>query len=247
MTDRIFDGNRNLTSESIYYSDNASEKYVTEWTYGGSSQASSRKRKKADGTYATTTYVYYPSGEHAGLLQKEIDPCGGETMYEYTGGGDAPAPKGLVKRMFDSQREVSYTYDANGYRTSMVDGLERTTNYTHDSTGRLTSQNNPDGSQEIRTYVGTELVEIKTGSASQGYRITRFSYNGLNQRTEVLRVDGAQEVTQSEMDYDSEGHLLEERNALGEATTYSYDVRGSSGELVGADIERGHGDDDLRI
>lgn len=223
VTEYEYDTNLNQTKQTVYRSDASTVKFITKWTYDSANRRTSEKRMQADGSYVTRSTAYYTGGVHDGLVQKETDPCGNERMFEYT----TTAPVGLLKREYDPTSpsyETLYTYDASGNRVSMVDALQRTTSWEYDGKNRMIREVRPDLSETVNSYMGANLVETKTGNSTAGWRITRYRYNGLNQRTKVLRVnDAGQEVTQLEYQYDSEGKVLKTINALNQATDYEYD------------------------
>lgn len=225
VTTRTYDTQGNKTLESVYYSDTPTEIFTTEWTYDSGNRRTSEKLRKADGTYATTTFDYYTSGVNLGLLLRRTDARGNAIEYTYTTVADAPAPVGLLKREFDPANpayQTTYAYDSWGNRISMTDALNRTTQWEYDLRGRVTKETTADLTKTIHTYTGGNLVETKVGTAAAGWRTTRFEYNGLNQRIRVARMDGATEVTQMTYEYDSDGHVLKETNALGQSVGYEY-------------------------
>jgi RHS repeat-associated protein len=90
---------------------------------------------------------------------------------------------------------VTYTYDADGHRTSMTDG-SGTTSYTYDAAGRLTASTNGAGQTVSYGY-------------DPGGQVTTIGYpNG-------------QTVTQT---YDPAGNLASVADWLGHITTFSYDA-----------------------
>ena len=230
VTEYEYDGNLNKTKETVYQSDAPLVKFITEWTYDGSNRMTAEKRKQADGSYVTTSYAYYTTGVHAGLLKTRTDACDNATEYEYTAAADAPAPVGLLKREYDPARPVhqtTYGYDAAGNRTSKTDALGRSTTWEYDAKNRMLREVRPDLGETVNTYVGANLVETKAGNLTVGWRTKRFQYNGLNQRIKVLRVnDAGQEVVQMTHEYDSDGNILKSFDALNQATVYEYDAMG---------------------
>ncbi len=95
-------------------------------------------------TSPTTSYSYDPAGN---LLTSE-DPNGVTTTNTYT-----PLDQLASVAYSDSTPDVSYTYDANGNRTSMSDGTGTST-YVYDPFNELTSYENGAGKTVSYTYDG---------------------------------------------------------------------------------------------
>jgi RHS repeat-associated protein len=230
VIDYQYDARNNPTKEETYYSNLATVKFTTERTFNTNDQMTMERRLLVGSTWVTTNYSYFSTGVHQGLLQTKTDPRSNVTTYEYTTAADTPAPIGLLKREYDPARPVHqtlYTYDARGNRLTKTDALGRTTTWEYDAKNRVTREIRPDLGETVNTYVGGNLLESKTGNPTAGWRIIRYQYNGINQRIKVLRVnDLGAEVTQKSYEYDSEGYLLRETNALNQSTDYEYNLMG---------------------
>jgi len=230
VIDYAYDARNNPIKEEIFYSTSASIKFTTERTFNVNDQLTMERRLLTGTTWVTTNYTYFTSGVHQGLMQTKTDPRNNATSYEYTTVADAPAPIGLLKREYDPARpahQTLYTYDAHGNRLTTTDALGRVTTWEYDAKNRMTREIRPDLGETVNTFVGGNLVESKTGNVTAGWRTTRYQYNGINQQTKVLRVnDLGQEVVQSSYEFDSEGNLLKETNALNQPTLYEYNLMG---------------------
>lgn len=122
------------------------------------------RTSSTNGAGKTTTYTYDPLGQPAsttdplnrttstnydtaGNLTKKTLPDGKVTSYTY----DAADQLKTIGYSDTATPGVTYGYDNNGRRTSMVDGTG-TSSYTIDSLGRLTSNTNGAGSKVSYGY-----------------------------------------------------------------------------------------------
>ena len=255
VTTMTYDANDNRLSRSIVQSDRPDEEFVEEWEYDAEDRVTAEKRlltpESTDelgaivpAVYITTSYEYTADG----LLLKSTDPNGNERMFEYTDGtepatGGGTVPAFLKKREYDPanpEYEMLSEYDSLGRLTSTTDPLDRETTYEFDDLHRLVRMVTPDDTETVNTYTGSNLTEVKIGNYTEGYRITRYEYDGLNRANVVKRVkwvdaegnhvsaaEGTEEEeVQTESMFDSEGRLIVETNALGQMTTHVYDTNG---------------------
>lgn len=234
-----YDALNNLTKTTISQT-NRPEQFVTEYEYYPNSYLLRyEKRKKGNNDYLITEYTYYPSG-HASenLLKDTIARHNGTvlstTRNEYTTSADAPQPVGLLKKSYDVDDPTytnSYHYTASGYRDQITDAKGNVKEIDFDSTGRIKEVRIKDSvgtiyKQVINTFVGSNLTEVKTGTAAEGYRIVRFTYDSLNRRNSTIRVstdtDPEVEEIQSTVFYRSDGKRLTTENALGQMVSLDY-------------------------
>jgi YD repeat-containing protein len=118
------------------------------------------------------------------------DPEGRTTTYTYD-------PDNRLKEITYSDgktHSIKYEYDADGDRTSMVDGTGTTT-YTYDKLDRLTESEDGHGEK------------------------IKYEYNLDNEQTKITYPNG-KSITRT---YDSEGRLQKVTDWSSRATTFAYD------------------------
>lgn len=164
-----------------------------------------------DGLGNTTTYAYDPlnrliattdplnrktsySYDLAGNLTTLTNPTGQVTTYAYDTADE------LVKITYSDGHtpQVTFTYNADSERTSMVDGTGKTT-YSYDSLNRLVKSINGAGSTVSYTY-------------DLNSNLTRLTY------PEGKRVNRT---------YDAAGHMISIKDWLGNTTKFTYDADGN--------------------
>jgi RHS repeat-associated protein len=176
---------------------------VTETGYDGAGQSISQ----TDGNKHEMKYVRNILEQ----VTEEIDPLGRKTTKEYDKAGNLkkltdaatrtttytydPANRLTEVSYSDGKTHlVKYGYDADGDRTSMIDGTG-TTSYTYDQLDRLT--------------------ETKDGHGDK----TSYEYDLANQQTKITYPNG-KAVTQS---YDKAGRLEKITDWLEHTTKFAYD------------------------
>lgn len=144
------------------------------------------------------TYTYGPDGQ----LVTAIDPNGVTTTYAY----DALGRLTSIAYSDSATRGVTYTYDANGNRSSMTDGTGTTT-YTYDETDRLLSIAAPGGIVGYRHSLDGETTKViypDATSVTYGYdsadrlttvtdwaaRTTSYTYTPDDLVASVTGIDG---------------------------------------------------------
>ena len=204
----VTDANSHTTTYT-YDADNEQTKtkepngIVTETGYDGAGRVISQ----TDGSKHETKYVRNVLGE----VTEAIDPLGRRTTKEYDAAGNLKTLTDPAKRVttytYDPANrltEVSYSdgkthavkyeYDADGDRTSMIDGTG-TTSYTYDRLDRL--------------------IESKDGHGDK----TSYEYDLANQQIKITYPNG-KTVTQS---YDKTGRLEKIVDWLEHTTKFAYD------------------------
>ena len=205
----LTDGNSHKTTYT-YNADNQPIKVkapsgaTTETEYDGAGRVISQ----TDGNKHTTKYIRNAVGE----VTEVIDPLGRKTIKEYDATGNLktlkdPATRTTTYTYDPGNRltEVSYSdgktpaakyeYDADGDRTSMIDGTG-TTSYTFDQLDRLT--------------------ESKDGHGDK----TSYEYDLGNQKTKITYPNG-KSVTRA---FDKAGRLEKVTDWLSNVTKFAYDV-----------------------
>ncbi|MBN1643116.1 MAG: hypothetical protein JXA09_17920 [Anaerolineae bacterium] len=177
----------------------------------------------------TTTYEYV-----SGLLERVIDPAGGELRLDWSPGGE------LVSIADAQGHATTYAYDEQGHRTAVTDPLGQTTHYTYDPVhGQIASVTDPNGHVTRYTYdaLGNLLTQTDPLSNTIRYewrgdllikvtdpvsRTTSFGYGAF---------DYPEVVTDSlghtwHIAYDATGNPLTVTDANGAVTRYAYDAMG---------------------
>ena len=172
-----YDGNGNVLTQT-----NGRE-YSTSYSYDPLDHPASA----TDPLERVTSFEY----DAMGNLEASVDPEGRDTSYSYD------AADQLLEADFSdpTTADVGFGYDANGYRTSMVDGTG-TSSFSFDSLGRLTSTTNGHGD-----------------TVSYGYDLA-------GNQTKINYPNG-KSLTQS---FDSAERLSGITDWLGNTTTFGYDA-----------------------
>ncbi len=204
----ITDGNGHKTTYT-YNADNEPTKVkepngtVTETEYDGAGDVIAQ----VDGNKHTTKYVRNILGE----VTEVVDPLSRKTTKEYDGAGNLTTltdplsrtttyvydPANRLKEVTYSDgktHSVKYEYNADGDRTSMIDGTG-TTSYTYDKLDRLTEVGEPHGLN------------------------TSYEYNLAYQQTKITYPSG-KAVSRA---YDKDGRLQKVTDFAEHAMTFSYD------------------------
>ena len=175
---------------------------ITETEYDGEG----RVTKQTDGNKHATEYIRNAVGEVTEVIDplnarrkrntmrrvtiKLTDPEGRTTTYTYD-------PANRLKEITYSDgktHSIKYEYDADGDRTSMVDGTGTTT-YTYDELDRLTESEDGHGEK------------------------VKYEYNLDNEQTKITYPNG-KAVTRS---YDNDGRLQKVTDWSSRITTFAYD------------------------
>jgi RHS repeat-associated protein len=155
-------------------------------------------------------------------------------VFQYDG-------RGRLAAVGQSGRTVTFTYDANGYVSTMTDPLARVSSFTHDAAGRITSQTLPDDrvvtysynangnltsltppgrSAHIFNYTPVDLQSLYAtpGVSGGGTNQTTYTFDAGRELTLVTRPDGKT----VQFSYDGAGHLASQSIARG-SIGYGYD------------------------
>lgn len=208
-TEYAYDAMGNLTRMTRTKGDAANER-VTDYAYDGRNLV--RRETQYPSWPATsptlvTTSTYDPNGNPLTLL----DPLGQTTTSSY----DRLNRLTGIDYSSAGTPDVTYAFDANGNRTSMVDGTGTTT-YAYDEADRLTLVTSPgpktvgyrydlDGNRRRLIYPDGTAVNYTFNKASQLSSLT----------------DWASRVTS--YTYFPDGALKHTANANGTTSTYGYD------------------------
>ncbi|HZE69209.1 MAG TPA: RHS repeat-associated core domain-containing protein [Pyrinomonadaceae bacterium] len=155
----------------------------------------------------TTSFTYEPTYNQ---VTSVTDPLSHTTSYAYDS-------KGNVTSINDPlNHQTRLAYNPRGQLISMTNPLEHTTQWSY-NVGDLLSVTNPLGNTTSRFVDG--LGRPVSTSDALG-RISRYTYNALNQITEATDPRGG--ITS--FSYDQNGNLLTVTDARNSVTGYTYDA-----------------------
>jgi RHS repeat-associated protein len=161
---------------------------------------------------SVTQFAYNTLGE----LTQITDPLSHITTLTYY-------PTGLIQSITDAQNNTtSYTYDARGNRTGVIDpinGSAHPTTFTFNVMNHLTGITYPDGTSGSFTY---DYRGRRITATDQNGKTTTYVYDDADRLLSVT--DPANNVTQ--YNYDTESNLLSITDANNHTTYFSYDALG---------------------
>ena len=108
-------------------------------------------------------------------------------------------------------------YNAEGWRTAVVDPLGNRTAYAYDAAGRLLSTTSPDGTSSRVSYDAEGRTLSRTDRAG---RVTSYSYDELGRKISTTYPDG----TTTSTEYGPTGKVLSVTDARGNTTSYTYEA-----------------------
>jgi RHS repeat-associated protein len=176
---------------------------VTETGYDGAGRVTSQ----TDGNKHETKYVRNILEQ----VTEEIDPLGRKTTKEYDAGGN-------LKKLTDAAaRTTTYTYDPANRLTevSYSDGKTHAVKYEYDADGDRTSMVDGTGTSSYTYDQLDRLTESKDGHGDK----TSYEYDLANQQTKITYPNG-NAVTQA---YDKAGRLEKVTDWLEHTTKFAYD------------------------
>lgn len=235
-TSQSFDANGNRTSQTV-------DGRTTSFEY----DALNRLTKTTWPDGSTHTSIYRPDNRK----QSETDQRGVTTSYGYDAAGRLTSVAQSLSAT--ATATTAYGYDETGAKVRQVDALGRTTTWTLDGNGRITSRQIQDGTKETSQYdaEGNHLTKKTFG----GETLT-FQYDSENKLTAQVIPNGAgtnsavaaaaisysytpsgQLESQQEQGattlggtqsyrYDANDRLIQVTNPLGQIT-YSFDANGN--------------------
>lgn len=124
-------------------------------------------------------------------------------------------------QLFKEEFGHSYVYDSNGNVTSVTDLQKQTTTYEY-SNNNLTKMTLPSGASQKYTY--DSYHNVLSATSPEGV-VSNFTYDTYGNNTKVTVGSGTKKITSSST-YTANGNLLSTvTDALGQTTSYGYDVQ----------------------
>jgi len=163
------------------------------------------------------------SNDPGSRTQTLTDPLGKlTTVLSYDTAGDLISDQDISGGM---SRTTTYTYDALGDITSTTDPLGHTSTATFDANGNQTSSTDALGQTTTTTY--GPMSEITSHTDALG-RVSSATYDGSGNPLSATQPSGAK----IQMSYDSVGDLLSLTDQLGHTYNLSYSNPGPPTEIV---------------
>ena len=174
-----------------------------------------------DGTnntgFAITSYQYYigeESGSSAkGLLKSETDAEGNTTTYTYNAYGD-------VKTVSDPEtgKVTAYEYNRIGWKTAQITPKGNRTEFEYNKNGQLIKT----------TMVSSKNETQRTVFDILGRKIQEIAPNQYDSAKDNVGTDTYTDNTAgTKYEYFDSGKIKEATNALGDKTSFTYDVYGN--------------------
>jgi RHS repeat-associated protein len=227
-----YDGNNNILSKSAQLNGLA---VTTSYTYNSFGEVLTM----TDPLGNTTTNTYDANGNLLtvtapapnGLTSASVTQFAYNTLGELTQITDPLShiatlsyySTGLIQSITDAQNNTtSYTYDARGNRTSVIDpinGSTHPTSFTFDIMNRLTGITYPDGTS---ASFGYDYRGRRTSATDQNGKTSTYAYDDADRLLSVT--DPANNVTQ--YNYDTENYLTSITDANNHTTYFTHDALG---------------------
>jgi RHS repeat-associated protein len=182
-------------------------------TFNSNGQIENVTRQQPDGQggytdAGTTDYTYYPSGAHAGFLQKVEGPLlGGE------------------------RATTTYTYDAYQRVETATDTDNFKLTYSYDDLDRITEVRYPDGSFVANIYEPVSEGLDMIGFIDRQGRLSQFLHDPVGRVVQAIDPKGQSTLYQ----WCGCGSLNSIIDPLGQATTWVRDIQGRVEEKIYAD------------
>ncbi len=205
-----------LAGNKVSQTDPAPLSYTSTWTY----DAFNDVLRATDGRGNVTRYSYDAKGN---LVSMTL-PDGQVTKYSRVPG------TGLLASTTDSdEHTTTYAYDRAGNRIRQVSPMGEITTWTYDASGRMTSMVDPRGNLKggrpasYRTTYRYDALDRPVKVTDPLGDTTTTAYDAVGNKTKVTDANG--NVTR--YGYDAAGNLTSVTDALGSTTRYSYDATGN--------------------
>lgn len=153
-------------------------------------------------------------------LMRVTDAAGVPTLYRYD------ANNNLVRIVDRELHETHFGYDKLDRRNWEQDALGRLTSFEYDAMSNLTASIAPDG---IRTVYEFDALD-RLSAVTENFQPTQSPSSNVNVRSAYLYTPTDEMATfinpnnaQTHFEYDGQGRLIRETDALGKTWDYSYD------------------------
>jgi RHS repeat-associated protein len=164
----------------------------------GSTTATTNCSISVSNGYLVTSRAYFNTGE----VQKNTDPCGYKTTYQYGSSNIGALPTTISNNLSQS---TTYAYDSNtGALTSVTDPNSQITTKNYDILTRTIQINYPDGGQTTVCYTDMGGSTCTEAGAPYEVVVTKALTPSLNETSTTL-VDGLGRPSQTQLNSDPSG------------------------------------------
>ena len=153
-----------------------------------------------------------------------VDPLNNTSTFTYYGSGDPTgSPAESLKTYVDPLQNpaTTYTYDTNGFLTSLTDPLQHTTTWKTNPYGGVTSTT--DAAKQNTTTIGYDQYFNPTTSSDSFSSTIPLYTRTYDSAGQILTQQDANGNPASVFTYDSQENLQLALDALKEKTSYTYD------------------------
>ena len=186
----------------------------------------------------TVPVAYAITYDELGNALTVLAPDGVLTTNTYAAGKDWLTSQTLTKGGAVLNKIV-YTYDDKGNQLSATTAVSdpasftdtKTTRYTYDGRGQMTSQTAWNGQQTRYAYDKFGRLSESTVSGSGISQTTRYTYDAYNHPATTTSERGSSDIT-TETQYDALGYLLKTVHPTGLVEAYRYNANGLQTEQL---------------
>ena len=179
-----------------------------------------------NGTYGDTIVAFNPNAGTSVNWQYVADRIVAQREYEsitvsllYSYNANVVYFDGI--QLFKEEFGHSYVYDANGNVTSVTDLQKQTTTYEY-SSNNLTKMTLPSGAAQTYTY--DSYHNVKSATSPEGV-VSNFTYDTYGNNTKVTVGSGTSKITATATYTTNGDQLSTVTDALGQTTSYGYDLQ----------------------
>ncbi|MCM1467360.1 MAG: PKD domain-containing protein, partial [Alistipes sp.] len=175
-------------SVKYFYDNNGNLLSVTETLPEGTTQTITR-------TYDCMNRVTAYTDHKGNTIRYGYDELGNLLTLTYAGG-----------------EIIRYAYYPNGLLKSVTDTKGNITSYEYDTKGNVTKTKNADGTEETRSYNGSNKLTVQETKNAAGAVLSRYEYtydeNGNVTRTTGIDHGDIKKITEAEYKYDADNRLI---------------------------------------